>query len=55
VEPIFVPELRGVPQALGAVLEDGDLVLTLGAGDIGAFAAGLPATMGKLRSLRLSS
>ena len=55
VEPIFVSELRGVPQALGAVLEDGDLVLTLGAGDIGAFAAGLPATMGKLRSLRLSS
>lgn len=55
VEPIFVPELRDIPEALGAVLENGDLVLTLGAGDIGAFAAGLPATMGKLRPLRLSS
>ncbi len=55
VEPVFVPELRDVPQALEAVLENGDLVLTLGAGDIGAFAAGLPATMGKLRPLRLSS
>ena len=55
VEPVFVPELRDVPQALAAVLEDGDLVLTLGAGDIGAFAAGLPATMRKLRPLRLSS
>lgn len=55
VEPVFVPHLKDVPQALASVLEDGDLVLTLGAGDIGAFAAGLPATMRKLRTLRLSS
>jgi UDP-N-acetylmuramate--alanine ligase len=55
VEPVFVPHLKDVPQALASVLEDGDLVLTLGAGDIGAFAAGLPATMRKLRPLRLSS
>ena len=31
---------------------DGDVVLTLGAGDIGAVAAGLPDTMVKLANLR---
>jgi UDP-N-acetylmuramate-alanine ligase len=28
------------------LLEDGDLVLTMGAGDIGAYAAGLPELIG---------
>ena len=36
VEPVFVKSAAEVPDALSAVLRDGDLVLTLGAGDIGA-------------------
>lgn len=39
LEPVFVSNLREVPDALRAVLQDGDLVLMLGAGDIGALAA----------------
>lgn len=47
VEPIFVPSLDELANRLGSVLEDGDLLLTLGAGNVGAFAnnlqaAGLP-------------
>jgi UDP-N-acetylmuramate--alanine ligase len=42
VDPVFVQELDEVPQVLGNLLQDGDLVLTLGAGDIGALAARLP-------------
>ncbi len=48
VEPIFVPEARDLPGVLAGVVADGDVVLTMGAGDIGAVAprlaaAGLPA------------
>ena len=39
VEPIFVKSAAEVPDALSAVLRDGDLVLTLGAGDIGSVPA----------------
>lgn len=42
VEPVFVETLEELPAVLEDLLEDGDLVLTMGAGDIGAFAAGLP-------------
>jgi len=42
VEPVFVETLQEVPAILEDLLVDGDLVLTMGAGDIGAFAAGLP-------------
>lgn len=42
VDPVFVSKLDEIPQALQGVLQDGDLVLTLGAGDIGSFAASLP-------------
>jgi UDP-N-acetylmuramate--alanine ligase len=52
VEPVFVPTLDQLPELLNGVLGDGDVVLTLGAGDIGAAAAGLPETMVKLASLR---
>jgi len=45
VEPIFVPDLEQLPALLAATLADGDLVLTLGAGDIGAVAATLPEAM----------
>ncbi|NND54881.1 MAG: UDP-N-acetylmuramate--L-alanine ligase [Gammaproteobacteria bacterium] len=46
VEPVFVPDLSHVADDLSAVLEDGDLVLTLGAGSIGAIAQELPARLG---------
>jgi UDP-N-acetylmuramate--alanine ligase len=42
VEPVFVETLDALPAALEDLLADGDLVLTMGAGDIGAFAAELP-------------
>jgi UDP-N-acetylmuramate--alanine ligase len=42
VEPVFVEALERLPAILEGLLEDGDLLLTMGAGDIGAFAAELP-------------
>jgi UDP-N-acetylmuramate--alanine ligase len=42
VEPVFVESLDDVQAVLLDLLEDGDLVLTMGAGDIGAFATELP-------------
>jgi UDP-N-acetylmuramate--alanine ligase len=41
VEPVFVDPLRDLPDVLLRLARDGDLVLTLGAGDIGAMAATL--------------
>ena len=43
VDPVFVSELANLPGVLRGVLRDGDVLLTLGAGDIGAAAAKLPA------------
>ncbi|MGB9428977.1 MAG: UDP-N-acetylmuramate--L-alanine ligase [Gammaproteobacteria bacterium] len=42
VDPVFVAQKRDLPDALLGVLKDGDLLLTLGAGDIGAVTAELP-------------
>jgi UDP-N-acetylmuramate--alanine ligase len=42
VDPVFAQDLAEVPRILGNMLEDGDLVLTMGAGDIGNLAARLP-------------
>ena len=42
VNPIFVENINDLPEALLDVLEDGDVLLTLGAGNIGALAAELP-------------
>ncbi len=42
VEPVFVPSLDELLPVLTGLIEDGDLVLTMGAGDIGTYAAGLP-------------
>lgn len=41
VEPIFVPELAELPRRLQGVLQDQDLLLTLGAGSIGQLAQNL--------------
>jgi UDP-N-acetylmuramate--alanine ligase len=42
VDPVFVDDLGRLPDVLGDLLADGDLLLTLGAGDIGAAAQRLP-------------
>ena len=55
VEPIFVEELDGVAQVLDSVLADGDLVLTMGAGDIGALAVRLPKLLAKKPALKVHS
>jgi len=42
VDPIFVEDIADVPKALESVLRDGDVVLTLGAGNVGSLANSLP-------------
>ncbi len=53
VEPIFVPDLNTLADHLSAVIEDGDVVLTLGAGSIGAAALELPAALRTLKAVKL--
>ena len=36
LDPVFVHDINAVPESLGHVIEDGDVVLMLGAGSIGA-------------------
>jgi UDP-N-acetylmuramate--alanine ligase len=45
VEPVFVPGIENIAGALAAVIRDGDLVVTMGAGHIGAMAHELPAKL----------
>ncbi len=47
VDPVFVPQPEDLPESLLAVLHDGDVVLTLGAGSIGALAAQLARRLGR--------
>ncbi|HEY5642324.1 MAG TPA: UDP-N-acetylmuramate--L-alanine ligase [Woeseiaceae bacterium] len=55
VEPVFVESLDDLPAVLNDVLLDGDLLLTMGAGDIGAFAAALPEMFGKAPAVKVRS
>jgi len=41
VDPVFVEDVNTLPQVLQGVIRDGDIVLTAGAGNIGAVAAAL--------------
>jgi UDP-N-acetylmuramate--alanine ligase len=41
VDPVFVEDLASLPAVLQGLLQDGDVLLTLGAGDIGSAAARL--------------
>ncbi|MCL2871556.1 MAG: UDP-N-acetylmuramate--L-alanine ligase [Betaproteobacteria bacterium] len=41
VDPVFVERVSEVPQVLASLLKDGDVVLTMGAGNIGAVATQL--------------
>jgi len=55
VEPVFVESLDDLQPVLEDLLVEGDLVLTMGAGDIGAYASGLPELLGKGPSLKVHS
>ena len=54
VEPVFVSDVENLATALSRVIRDGDLVVTMGAGSIGAVAAALPARLSVPRSAEAS-
>mgnify|MGYP001131296671 FL=1 len=45
VEPVLLKSLDELPQVLAGIVRDGDVVLTMGAGSIGAAAHDLPAAL----------
>ena len=45
VEPVFVEKIEQLAEALAGVLRAGDVVVTMGAGSIGAVAHELPARL----------
>ena len=53
VEPIFVETLDELEPVLDGLLADGDLLLTMGAGDIGAYAAGLPERLARKPKIKV--
>ncbi len=53
VEPVFVESLDDLQPVLTDLLAEGDLVLTMGAGDIGAYAAGLPERLSAKPNLKV--
>jgi UDP-N-acetylmuramate--alanine ligase len=55
IEPVFVESLDELQPVLESVLADGDLVLLMGAGDIGAYAAALPARLSTKPNLKVHS
>ena len=55
VEPVFVESLEELAPVLRDVIADGDLVLTMGAGDIGAYATTLPDRLRGRPSLKVHS
>ena len=55
VEPVFVESLDELLPVLDGLVQDGDLVLTMGAGDIGAYAAGLPQLLRAKPDLKVHS
>ena len=53
VEPVFVELLEDLVPVLDGLLEEGDLLLTMGAGDIGAFSASLPKFLDRANHLKV--
>ena len=45
IDPVFVDPVSDLPAVLTGLVRDGDIVLTLGAGDIEAVAAALPSVL----------
>lgn len=52
VEPVFVEHVENLAAALSGVIRDGDVVVTMGAGNIGAVVHELPAKLSSAGSLR---
>ncbi|UCE77889.1 MAG: UDP-N-acetylmuramate--L-alanine ligase [Gammaproteobacteria bacterium] len=50
VDPVFVEDVETLPKVLNDLLQPGDVLLTLGAGSIGAVAANLPDTLAGLQA-----
>ena len=50
VDPVFVETVDQIPQALHAILQPGDILLTLGAGNIGALAPQLKQRLMEVKS-----
>jgi len=50
VDPIFLEDVNTLPEALQDMLHGNDVLLTMGAGSIGAVAAALPQTLDKRRN-----
>lgn len=48
LSPVFVEDISALPLALHDLLRDGDLLMTMGAGSIGAAAAALPVKLAEL-------
>jgi UDP-N-acetylmuramate--alanine ligase len=48
LEPLFVEKVEELPQALKDVIQDGDVILAMGAGNISAVAHGLPEALSAL-------
>jgi UDP-N-acetylmuramate--alanine ligase len=48
VDPIFVGDPADLAETLGGVLQEGDVLLTMGAGDIGGIAQRLPKQLEEL-------
>ena len=55
LEPVFVETLDELNPVLEDLLVEGDLLLTMGAGDIGVHAAGLPDALGIKPALKVHS
>jgi UDP-N-acetylmuramate--alanine ligase len=55
VEPVFVESLDELQPVLESVLAEGDLVLLMGAGDIGTYAASLPDLLSTKPNLKVHS
>ena len=53
VEPVFVERLDELAGVLDGLLNDGDLLLTMGAGDIGACASDLPQRLARRPNLKV--
>jgi UDP-N-acetylmuramate--alanine ligase len=49
-EPVFVEKVEGLAEALGDVIRDNDLIVTMGAGHISSVAHALPAQLTRRRS-----
>ena len=55
VEPVFVETLEELQPVLEGLVADGDLLLTMGAGDIGAYAGSLPKRLATRPNLKVHS